>query len=82
MIKPSDDTIRAIINLESNVMWQEIVSWIERSLIKQSLANNSFTGEATIKGQGRNMELDELLKYINKARDYQDNAKDTKVKGG
>lgn len=82
MIKPSDDVIRAIINLESNVMWKEIVSWIEKSLIKQSLANNSSVGENTIKGQGRNMELDELLKYINKARDYQDNAKDTKVKGG
>ena len=82
MIKPTPDVIRAIINLESNVMWQTVVKWIETSLIKQSLANNAFRGEDTVKGQGRNMELDELLKYINKARDYQDNAKDTKVKGG
>jgi hypothetical protein len=84
MIKPTPDTIRAILTLESNVFWKEIVGWIEKSLIKQSLANNNFSGENTIKGQGRNMELDELLKYINEAHNYEQNAKDAKrmEKGG
>jgi len=76
MLKPDEKIIRAIINLESNVSFQEIVKWIEDSWLKQSVANNKLSGEATIKGQGRNLELEELLTHIRKCREYEANAKD------
>jgi hypothetical protein len=85
MIRPTDNQIRAIINLESNTFWKEVVSWIESSLITQSIANNASVGEVTIKNQGRNQELQDLLKHINKVREYEANAKDAQrmeKKGG
>ena len=76
MIKPSDKVIRAMKNLEGNVSWQEITGWIEESLFTQSVANNSSCGEATIKNQGRNLELAEILKHVKNLKIYQDNLKE------
>lgn len=73
MLKPNENVQRSILNLENNISWKEIVGWIEKSLIAQSVDNNSRSGENAIKGQGRGLELEDLLKYIRKARDYQSN---------
>ena len=78
MLKPNENVIRALINLEGNISWNEIVAWIDKSLLTQSIANNKLTGEATIKGQGRNLELEDLLTHIRKCREYELNAKETK----
>ena len=84
MLKPDEKLTRAMINLESNVSFQEIVKWLEDSWLKQSVANNKLSGEATIKGQGRCLELEDLLTHIKKCREYENNAKDAKrmEKGG
>jgi hypothetical protein len=78
MIQPTPNVIRAIINLESNSFWKEMVGWIQDSLVTQSIANNNSIGETTIKNQGRNLELAELLKHIKAAKGYEQNAKDAK----
>jgi len=78
MIKPSDKVIRAVIALEGNTFWAEILDWLHDSLITQSIANNSSTGEVSVKNQGRNLELQELLKFIKQARAFQENAKEAK----
>lgn len=71
MIKPSDTVIRAIINLDNNLSFEEIVAWIRDSLYAQSIAANHLQGEATIKAQGRNLELEEILKHVKNAHDYE-----------
>lgn len=73
MIKPSESIIRALGQLENNPAWQEIVKWIDDSLVKQSIDNNYKSGEETIKNQGRNLELDELVKHISKTHIYKNN---------
>jgi hypothetical protein len=78
MIQPTPNVIRAIINLESNSFWKEMVGWIQDSLVTQSIANNNSIGETTIKNQGRNLELAELLKHIKAAKGYEQNATDAK----
>lgn len=70
MIKPNEDVLRAIKNLESNVSWQEVVKWIQDSLFHQALKNLNLSGEDAIKGQGRGLELNDLLKTITKADEY------------
>lgn len=82
MIKPNDKVIRAMNNLAGNISWQEITEWISDSLIQQSVANNSASGETTVKTQGRNLELAELLKHIKNSHVYQENLKDDKPEGG
>jgi hypothetical protein len=76
VIKPNDKVIRAINNLDGNLSWQEITGWIEESLFTQSVANNSSCGEVTIKNQGRNLELAEILKHIKNFKTYQNNLKE------
>jgi len=78
MLKPDNDTNRAFIALENNDFFKEILLWIEESLKEQSIANNKNSGEITIKTQGRNLELEEILKYVRNARQYEQNAKETK----
>lgn len=75
MIKPTEDVIRAIIGLENNAYWQEIVDWIDKSLVMQSMKNNHLIGEIAIKGQGRGIELEELLSNIKNASRYEENKK-------
>jgi hypothetical protein len=75
MLKPTEKQIRAILNLEGNVSFEEIIDWINESLISQSIANNHAMGELAIKGQGRNLELEEILKHIKNSRTYQKNLK-------
>lgn len=72
MIKPSDNVIRAILNLDNNLSFEEITTWIRDSLYTQSIAMNHLQGEATIKAQGRNLELEEILKHIKNAHNYQE----------
>jgi len=73
MLKPSTETIKAIINLESNPFWKEVVKWLNDSLISQSIQNNKNRGEDTIKMQGRNIEIAELLHHIKESRTYAEN---------
>lgn len=82
MLKPDERIIRALGSLENDNFFAEVVNWIEKSLLTQSIANNKLTGEATIKGQGRCLELEELLKHIRDVRKYDQNAKEAKAKGG
>jgi hypothetical protein len=70
MIKPDGEILRAIAGQRHSSQWDTIVQWMRDSLIDQSLRNNYLTGEYTIKGQGRALELDELLNYIDKAEEY------------
>jgi hypothetical protein len=78
MIKPDEQIIRAILNLDNNISWNEIVKWISESLFSVSLKNNHASGDDAIKGQGRGLELEELLKIIRNAADYQKRAQDSK----
>lgn len=78
MLKPDNDTNRAFIALENNTFFQEVLLWIEESLKEQSISNNKSSGEVTIKTQGRNLELEEILKYVRNARQYEQNAKESK----
>jgi hypothetical protein len=80
MIKPNENVIKAILNLENNLFWKEILSWVKESLITQSVQNNNNTGEVTIKMQGRNYELAEFLKEVGKVHDYEKNAKEAKIR--
>lgn len=75
MIRPNNEVIKSIIALESNPFWQEIVKWINDSLIDGSMKNNKSIGEETIKRQGRNLELEDILEHIFKARIYNENTK-------
>jgi hypothetical protein len=70
MIKPNEEIVHSIANLESNPNWKRICQWIEDSLYAQSINNNKLTGELTIKGQGRGLELEELITYISKTPEY------------
>jgi hypothetical protein len=74
MNKPTDEVARAISSLENNPMFVELVQWIKDSLIDQSIKNNNNKGEDTIKMQGRNLELEELVKHIENATTYVQNA--------
>jgi hypothetical protein len=78
MIKPNNEVIKSIINLESNPFWKEIVKWLNASLIDGSIKNNKSIGEETIKRQGRNLELEDILEHISKARIYQENTQQSR----
>lgn len=78
MLKPTEKIARALMNLDSNLSWQEIIQWIKDSLYEQSIANNHTLGADTIKMQGRNLELEELLKHIENRYQYQSNLKGRK----
>lgn len=69
MLKPTESIARALCNLENNVSWEEVIGWINKSFLSQAVRNNHLTGEATIKGQGRCLELEEILKYSRTARE-------------
>lgn len=73
MIKPTNEVIKSIVNLESNPFWKEIVQWFKDSLVEGSIKNNKSIGENTLKGQGRNLELEDILEHISKARTYLEN---------
>ncbi len=70
MIKPTESVARAIINLENNKSWEEVTEWVKKSFLYQCTKNNHLAGEETIKGQGRAIELEDILKHINNAREY------------
>lgn len=76
MIKPNEDVIRALSNLEGNFNWRVITEWINESLFAQSVKNNHSKGEDTVKMQGRNLELEELLKHIKNSGTYKENLKE------
>lgn len=76
MIKPTTNVIRAIVNLQNDTSWQEIVKWIEESYTTQSLQNNHNRGEEVIRMQGGNTELETILKHINNARQYLEYGRD------
>ncbi|HLA29307.1 MAG TPA: hypothetical protein VJZ49_15580 [Syntrophales bacterium] len=80
MIAPSEQTARAIVNLAGNPNWDTILRWIDESAILQSLKNNHNRGEETIVMQGRNMELEDFLKIVAKAKagDYTRNVEEAR----
>ena len=78
MLKPTENILRSIVSLHGNPHWEEVVKWIEDSLIEQSIQGNRFSGENTIKMQGKNMELEDIKIYINKAPEYIENFRRTK----
>jgi len=73
MIQPTEKIVRAMVNLDGNLSWKEFVQWLEDSLTEQSTKVNHLSGEATIKMQGRNVEIEEILKHINKRHEYMKN---------
>lgn len=81
MLKPSNDVIRAMANLTGNPNWDTFTNWVQDSLFAQSVANNSTVGDAVIRNQGRNLELDELLKHIRKSPTYTENLKSAQRRG-
>ncbi len=78
MIKPSQLTARAIANLEGNANWKTVLQWIDESMTIQSLKGNHLRGEETLIMQGRNLELETLLKEISFSKGYLNNAAETK----
>ena len=76
MVNPTEQEIKAIDNLGSNSNFQIFVKWIERSLTEQSIKNNYAIGEIAIKGQGRGLELIDILKHIDQTGTYLQNAKE------
>lgn len=73
MNKPNEKQVRAMVNLKGNPSWVEFVEWLEESLESQSLSVNHASGENTIKMQGRNLEIEEILKHIESCFTYSDN---------
>lgn len=61
---PDLSLLRSIITLKANRDFKAVVKWIADSLQVQSIETNSMTGEATIKNQGRNLELQDICDYI------------------
>jgi hypothetical protein len=76
MLNPTEQEIKAIDNLGNNINFQVIVRWFDRSLKGQSIKNNSACGEIAIKGQGRGLELIDILKHIDQTGTYLQNAKE------
>lgn len=70
MIKPSEITAHAIVNLEGNQNWKTILQWIDDSMMLQSIKANHLRGDETIIMQGRNLELESMLKEIGNAKGY------------
>lgn len=75
MINPTESISRALVSLSGNPNWEEIVQWFDDSLVKQSILNNKLSGDDAIKGQGRGLEILDLLKHIGKADKYLENIK-------
>jgi|GEM_PF-2537883 hypothetical protein len=69
MKKPDDDIIRSISALSENQFWKILVQWFRDSLYEQAIANAHLTGELAIKGQGKVLELETLLKCIDNNRE-------------
>jgi hypothetical protein len=71
MIRPDEKILEAIVKLESNTLFIEIVKWIEDSLHAQNTLNNHLRDQVDIlKGLGRSLELEELLNKISNARNF------------
>jgi len=69
MKKLNDDVIRSISALSENQFWKILVQWFRDSLYEQAITNAYLTGELAIKGQGKVIELETLLKYIDNNRE-------------
>ena len=86
MIKPTESVSRALVALEGNLNWEELVQWFDQSLVEQSISNNKLSGDEAIKGQGRCLEILDLLKHIGRAGKYLENIKQqdkmNNIKGG
>ncbi len=83
MLKPDDDVIRALKNLQGNISFERFVKWIDESLSTQAIDNCSSIGEITIKVQGRCLELREILNYINNVDNFLVNLRQNdKIKNG
>ena len=80
MLKPDEKQLRALMNLKDNVAFETFMEWVEQSLHIQSIQNNHRSGEILLKGAGRNLELEEILDYAEKASDYLINMKQAAAK--
>jgi hypothetical protein len=79
LIKPSEDVVRAIVNLNSSPSFDTFLGWIHDSLVTQSIQNNRNTGEMAVKKAGGCVELEEILNHIKKAPDYVANLRESKL---
>jgi hypothetical protein len=69
MVKPSVKILSAIISLENNSMFQEVIKWIDDSLTAELERLPNLRGEETIVSQGGCRELQRILGVINGARE-------------
>ena len=67
MITPDEEISMAIFRLRGDPNFLRIVQWLNDSLVSQSKDNNHTTGPETIKNQGRNLELENLISHIKDA---------------
>jgi hypothetical protein len=81
MVNPTEQEIKSIDNLVNNANFQIVVEWFKRSLTDQSIKNNYANGEIAIKGQGRGLELMDILKHIDQTGIYLQNAKEAERMG-
>jgi hypothetical protein len=72
---PNEKQIMAMNNLRNNISFGVLIEWIEDSMRVQNISNNHLSGENAIKGQGRGLELEELLKHFNNSEIYANNLK-------
>lgn len=78
LLKPSEDVVRAITNLNSSPSFETFLEWIRDSLFTQSIKNNHNVGEVAVKQAGGCVELEDILNHVKKAPEYIANLRDAK----
>lgn len=78
LLKPSEDIVRAIVNLSSSPAFDTFLTWLRDSLVSQSIQNNHNQGEVAVKKSGGCLELEEILNHIKKAPEYVSNLRESK----
>lgn len=76
MIQPTQDELRALMNLTSNPDFVSFFTWLQNSLVRQSLDLNQARAEDTERLKGRNNELSDLIDYCRNAKEHFERSKE------
>lgn len=75
MIQPTQDELRALMNLTNNPDFVSVFTWLYNSYMRQSMALNDTRVEDTERLKGRNNELAELIDYCKNAKEHFERSK-------
>ena len=64
MKKPSEETLRALAQLQSDARFERVLDWMRVSLDNVRELNDALQGIELHWGQGRAQELKEFLQYV------------------